>query len=731
MTFTDYQEAGWSLCAITPGRKAPTYDGWNRAAMPAESIEATGDGAGLLHALSGTCAIDIDDLTAARLWWAEHGVDIDALLAEPDSVHIKSGREGRDKLLYKLKTPLRTFKPKGSGTELRCATAGGESVQDVLPPTIHPITKKPYFWAYGDELVGDWRNLPNIPAKVFAVWRELANDAPVTEVVNTKPQAVDIATVRKAVEVYITSRKIDLDDYDAWVALGMRIHKQTGGSVLQGIPLWDEVSKRSPKYPGLAALKAKWLSFDETGAIGLDAAIRELPATKDEFEDVCEAAPDEETTAMVDLKAKKDKLQAAKEFLKARLIFVMCYEKFFDRETHHLFETNQGIEQMFGYLMPAKKKAYALLIALGKDKAIVDGVGFHPGEGVVFTENGNRYVNKYRARIPKELPPTAEEQEKITWMFARIYDEAYRTWLLKFYAYAIQHPGVKIRSAPLIWSKTQGNGKSMLTDRVPAALVGDDYHVQIGADVLDGAFNDALSSAWHVSLSEFSGGSRRENDQVTKKVERWIVETKLELHQKNLGAVTIPNHFFVTASSNKENAASISNDDRKWGIHQMLAPPMTEDEMAWIFEGFLNTDRAPGVLRHYFMAVDTAGFSPSARAPLTDAKAKMVKAGEGADAEQLHAWFDEHTGPFEKDIVTTAEVAQALRETLRYSPSLHRIGDMLRDIFGGESDQVRFGKSRPRLWIIRNKKFWTNSTQTDRVAHWQNLDVSAKDPLLD
>ena len=722
ISFNNYEAAGWCLCAIELGQKAPRYDGWNVTPMPAESIDALGGGAGLLHALSGTCAFDIDDMEAARAWWAEKGVDIDALRNSPDSVHIASGRAGRDKLLYKLSKPLRTVKPRGAGFELRCATAEGKSVQDVLPPSVHPLTKRPYEWAYGEPLTGDWRTLPNIPANVFRVWRELTDSEPVREMVNKTPNALPIERIREAAKAKLA--RLDIDNYDDWINLGQSIHKETGGSTA-GLSLWNELSKTGKSYKNVGDLNTHWISFDVDGARGLN-----TPAAPDEFEVVCEAAPDEETTALVDLKVKRDKLQAAKDFLKARLVFVMCYEKFFDRETHHLFETNQGIEQMFGYLMPAKKKAYSLLVALGKDKEVVDGVGFHPGEGVVFTENGNRYVNKYRARIPKELPPTAEEQEKITWMFARIYDDAYRTWLLKFYAYAIQHPGVKIRSAPLIWSKTQGNGKSMLTDRVPAALVGDDYHVQIGADVLDGAFNDALSSAWHVSLSEFSGGSRRENDQVTKKVERWIVETKLELHQKNLGAVTIPNHFFVTASSNKENAASISNDDRKWGIHHMLAPAMTEDEMSWIFEGFLNTDRAPGVLRHYFMSLDTTGFSPSARAPLTDAKAQMVKAGEGADAEQLHAWFDERTGPFEKDIVTTAEVAQALRETLRYSPSLHRIGDMLRDIFGGEFEQVRFGKSRPHLWIIRNKKFWTNSTQTDRIAHWQNLDVSAEDPLL-
>jgi putative DNA primase/helicase len=287
-TFSELEAHGWKLCAIERGKKGPIYEGWNTSPMPAESIDALGVGAGVLHSLSGTCALDIDDMEPARAWWAERGVDIDALRSAPDSVHISSGRAGRDKLLYQLSKPMRTVKPKGHGFELRCATAGGESVQDVLPPSIHPITKKPYEWAYGEPLIGHWTNLPNIPAPVYAVWRELVESEPVTEVVNEKPQEQPITLVRKAVLAFIESRKLDMDNYDDWISIGMRIHKQTEGG-LQGFGLWSEVSKTSPKYAGIEDLRRHWDSFRTDGALGLDAAIRELPATADEF-DIVEGA---------------------------------------------------------------------------------------------------------------------------------------------------------------------------------------------------------------------------------------------------------------------------------------------------------------------------------------------------------------------------------------------------------------------------------------------------------
>jgi putative DNA primase/helicase len=52
--------------------------------------------------------------------------------------------------------------------EFRCGTADGLTVQDVLPPSMHPDTGMPYRW--GGK--GDCSSIPEIPAALLAAWQQ-------------------------------------------------------------------------------------------------------------------------------------------------------------------------------------------------------------------------------------------------------------------------------------------------------------------------------------------------------------------------------------------------------------------------------------------------------------------------------------------------------------------------------------------------------------------------------
>ena len=173
----DYVRAGFALVPIPLGSKGPCVNNWNSEenAVRDEARAAllTDCNVGLAHRWCGTCAIDVDDFQLSNKWFQAYDIDLQALLDADDAVLIKSGRPNRAKLLFRLPADvawLPTFVPKGSGLELRCAARdGATTVQDVLPPSIHPDTGAPYQWAGK----GDWCNLPTLPQELLVLWRSL------------------------------------------------------------------------------------------------------------------------------------------------------------------------------------------------------------------------------------------------------------------------------------------------------------------------------------------------------------------------------------------------------------------------------------------------------------------------------------------------------------------------------------------------------------------------------
>lgn len=701
MNFSDYVQAGWQLCAVPPGTKGPTNPGWNTKPIPADAVDGL-DGAGLLHVLSGTCCLDLDNLAAAREWLAERGVDVGALLSADDAVRIDSGRPNRAKLLYRMKQPLRTFKPKGSGLELRCATQGGKSVQDVLPPTIHPDTKKPYQWLCG--ISGDWRTLPAIPAGLLAVWRSLTDGdaSPETEIVSQESPKINLDVLRKAAFKHNPDA-----EYDEWLKVGMQLHDGTSGTQ-EGFDIWAQWSRgiKRKAYPGDALLKTHWLSFGSSPGkhVATGAALAaELPAEADEF-------PIETTEDSV-IQNLRDTRKASIEALESRLVFVRASERYFDVMHHKLIGSDNALEHLFTSMMPRNKSGRLSPVKVLKasgTKRFVEALGFHPGEKVIFENaQGDQFANTYKPQLPEAVPPTSAELEKILWLFARIDDPHYREWLQQFFGHVVQFPGVKIKSAPLIWSEIQGNGKTTLLKMIPMLLVGTRYSREVTCALLNSDFNDYLLNSWHVNLTEFRAGSRGERSAIAQKLRAWITDDEIAMHPKGLPAYSMPNHFFITATSNEDDAAAIDNNDRRWAIHEMHAPQFTEAEQEWIYNDFLLTPRAASVLRHYFLNVDLKGFSANAKAPDTAARREMVGASIASDLELLQTAWEQHSEPLNTAVVLIQDITAHVRKNTRAVPTAKRIGRMLcREPFGGRDLQFRAKSAKFRAVALRDKIKW-------------------------
>ena len=168
-----YTALGWALVGIPAGSKAPSTFGWQTKAAPLDYWDKNpSHNIGLLHSLSGTVALDIDEMQNTRTIFEALNIDLDAILASAPRI---VGRPDRGKVLFRAPDGVTLTTRKISWprpddprkTEVVFELRAG-SVQDVLPPSIHPDTGKPYTWAGPDVASG----LPPIPDQLLTIWDE-------------------------------------------------------------------------------------------------------------------------------------------------------------------------------------------------------------------------------------------------------------------------------------------------------------------------------------------------------------------------------------------------------------------------------------------------------------------------------------------------------------------------------------------------------------------------------
>jgi hypothetical protein len=261
----DYTRAGFVLVPIPPGSKGPNSPGWNRrqnCITTPERAEHYAGNIGIAHAYSGTCAIDFDDLERSRAYLAARGVDVDKLLAAPDAVRIDSGRPNRAKLLYRVPAALSTKQVHVDGRvvlEFRCATNARHTVtvQDVLPPSVHPDTGLPYAWKLGPS--ADFRRPPPLPRALLAHWLSLLDAEKPSSLLAelAKPTAPRAELPLERVETLLGH--VGADQRDVWIGVGMALHYSYGGAD-DALGVWDRWSSKSTKYRG-GECPEKWAGF--------------------------------------------------------------------------------------------------------------------------------------------------------------------------------------------------------------------------------------------------------------------------------------------------------------------------------------------------------------------------------------------------------------------------------------------------------------------------------------
>jgi putative DNA primase/helicase len=196
-------------------------------------------------------------------------------------------------------------------------------------------------------------------------------------------------------------------------------------------------------------------------------------------------------------------------------------------------------------------------------------------------------------------------------------DEVY-TWLLKWMAYPLQHPGAKMSSA-VIMHGPQGTGKSTVFQTL-ASIYGD-YATVLNQRGLEDRFNaDWIDSKLFILAEEVV--TRAEMWHIRDELKELVTGKWIRVNPKFQGAYRQRNQVNIVYLSNHGQPLPLENDDRRHLV--VWTPPMLPED--YYDEVFLELENGGTEAFYWYLLhkVDTTGFHPKKRPPMTDAKRQLI-----------------------------------------------------------------------------------------------------------
>ncbi len=339
-------------------------------------------------------------------------------------------------------------------------------------------------------------------------------------------------------------------------------------------------------------------------------------------------------------------------------------------------------------------------------RAEVPALAYDPSCERELTNDGsyNTWYPQRWALVPSNKGDIALWEQLFSHLFGGLSKED-QLWAKQWLACPIQRPGTKLATAMLVWSRTQGTGKTLFGETM-RHIYGANYGTVTSLQ-LAGQFTEWAHNKQFIVSDEISLGDKRG---VTSMLKDIITRSSLRMNIKNRKSYSIRDCINYYFTSNHEDAVYLDERDRRFFVVHAnvnpLPPAFYKEYGEWLRKD------GPARLYYYLLnEVDLTGFDSFGQAPITAAKQEMTASSRG-DVED---WC-----------VQLATDPNSLLHPDRHPQGLWRTEDLLRvydpdqkqrvksigmgralasagivRVCGG-SNNVRIGGARTRLWIVRN-----------------------------
>jgi hypothetical protein len=337
-----------------------------------------------------------------------------------------------------------------------------------------------------------------------------------------------------------------------------------------------------------------------------------------------------------------------------------------------------------------------------------------PGEPTV-TADGclNAWAGFTVEPVPGDLAP-------FLGLYAHLFED--ERYPLQWLAHLIQSPGVKMFVSLVVWSQKEGVGKNLLFETI-GALFNPHHYALIGQSEVDDDFCGWIAGTVFVLADEIRASK---SDKSRDRLKLWGTATTLRTHDKGQPKRVVENLMNAVYLSNHADGMFLSDNDRRFYIHDVQAGALPEPRK----QAFLQWRRNGGLahLLHYLQNLDLTGFDPKGHAPATKSKAAMVDAGRSDLDRYAH---DTVTGalPLRRQVATAEDLTHKFMveyHHLRTPPSVSTVGKVFVRMGAYRRDiQVRLSNGKKvRALALINTEHWKAQPEAAWRAELEKTETS-------
>lgn len=415
--------------------------------------------------------------------------------------------------------------------------------------------------------------------------------------------------------------------------------------------------------------------------------------------------------------------------LQSQSVFDAAKGRMYSRESfENLIEAHRSMEQTDGKKTRTVRAAKEWV--QWPARSLVDSLTYEPGQQRITAHNKLNLWND--SGIEPREGDTAPFDELIAHLMP---NDTERRWFVQWAAYPLQHPGARNNTAVLLWSYTQGTGKSLLGETI-GLLHGRENYIEIGQPQLESEFNDWQARRTFIMGSELCGTSLRDVRAFADKLKSLVTANDTNVNKKYEPEYSVPNKANYFLTSNRPTALHLDEHARRFFVvhateHKLPQEFYTPRFLRWRDNGGL------GALLHKMLHVDLSGFQPGADAPKTQHMHEMVADGRSelqewcVDLRQdAEATLLSSTAP---PILATARfaTAQQLLNAFQVRVPESRVNQKQMAlelasaglVRANRGVQVRIPKTRTRerLWILRDDARAAKMSPDEIGQEWGKL----------